>query len=117
MKKLLFICCALLMAGSALSQTTPKEKWAVFIVDGLSGPEQCRFVDTEMRKKDKVIISRMDIPTSRYLIRFYDDAPFNETWFSTQFLEWGLTIHCYSEGYEGLINAVTITKSTCPETK
>ena len=105
------------MAGQALSQTTPKEKWAVFIVDGLSGPEQCRFVDAEMRKMDDVIVSRMDIPTSRYFIKFYDNAPFDEAWFSTKFLSWGLTIHCYSDGYDGLREAIGITKSTCSETK
>lgn len=105
------------MAGQAYSQSAPQEKWAVFIVDGLSGPDQCRFVDTEMRKLDKVIISRMDIPTSRYLIQFYDDAPFDEAWFSTKFLSWGLTIHCYSEGYTGLREALGITKESCVETK
>ena len=105
------------MGAGTFAQTTPKEKFAVFIVDGLSGPEQCRFVDQEMRKIEGVLVSRMDIPTSRYLIQFYDDQSFDETWFSTKFLTWGLTIHCYTEGYEGLREACAITKSNCSETK
>lgn len=99
------------------AQSSPQPKFAVFIVDGLTGPEQCRFIDREMRKLEFVMVSRMDIPTSRYLIQFMDNAPYTEAWFTDKFLTWGLTIHCYTEGYTGLKEACQVTKDNCAELK
>ncbi|GEM_PF-5459379 len=102
--------------GYSQNDGSTDPEFVVFIVDGISSKEDCRAVDNHMRRLEHIVLSRMDIPTSRYYAVFNAESDYDEQWFSQEFAKLGpYTIHCYFKGTKGIDRFPAITKESCPE--
>lgn len=114
--KNLIITLVLCVPFLGMSQQEDQEYFASFVVDSIPTIQDYREIDNQMRLIEGVLVSRMDIPTNRYYIRFTASEMYDEMWFRSKFLELGnYSIHCIQLGEKDVDALIPITKDTCTE--